>query len=181
MLTMDRESEKKDFAPVLSADEVVAKMRMGKKTTDEIRMGSLSVPVRVLSCDEVNLIRREAILQAAKVGGDETDKNLIIQKTTLKLASTLTANSAPFLGDKVLSLLTHDELGYLYEEYIRFMDNVNPSLEHISPERFRAVVDALKKNIISPKDCSLLQLRAICLAYVDLIQRQETPTSQLDS
>lgn len=172
MSKMDRKSDIE--TPPMSADELLAKLRQGKKTVDEIRMGALTVPVRVISCDEVNMIRREAIRKSSIIQGDETDKNLEIQKNTLKLASTLKPGSAPFIGDKLLSLLSMDEISYLYEEFIRFMDNVNPALEHITPERFKEIIDALKKNIISPRDLSLLQLRAICLAYVDMIQRQAT-------
>lgn len=161
----------------LSPEELLVKLRLGKKTVSEIRMGGLEIPVRVLSCDEVNQIRRYAMAQAAKVGGDETDKNVEIQKATIKLASTMTVGGGPFIGDPILNKLSFDEISYLYEEYIRFLDSVNPSLEQISPEAFRGLVDALKKNIRSPSDCSLLQLKAICRAYVDLILRLETQTS----
>ncbi len=157
----------------MSAEEIVAKMRAGKKEVHEIKMGPLSIPVRVLSCDEVAAVRREAIKFATIMGGDDTDKNLAIQKSTLKLASTLTKGGAPMLSDKVLALLSLDEMSYLYEEFIKVMDTVNPALEHITPEIFRMIVDALKKNTASARDLSMLQLRAICTAYVDLIQRQE--------
>lgn len=175
MDTMRRESDGPHQVP-MSAEELLAKMRQGKKDIHEIRMGNMVIPVRVLSCDEVATIRREAIRKTAMSQGDETDKNLQIQKLTLTLASTVSRGQAPFLGDKIMGLMTLDELTFLYDEYIRVMETVNPAVEHIQPDIFRGIVDALKKNAASPKDLSLLQLRAICSAYVDLIQRQESQT-----
>lgn len=173
MDTMRREPEGAQMVP-LSAEELLAKMRQGKKELHEIKMGNMVIPVRVLSCDEVATIRREAIRKTAMAQGDETDRNLQIQKLTLTLASTVSRGQAPFLGEKIMGLMTLDELTYLYDEYIRVLETVNPAIEHISPEVFRSIVDALKKNAASPKDLSLLQLRAICSAYVDLILRQES-------
>lgn len=175
MNTMDRESEG-TATPPMSAEELLAKMRQGKKELYDVRMGNLTFPVRVLTCDEVVAVRREAISTTAKSGGDETDKNIHIQKATLKLASTPSRGSAPFLGDKLMSLMTLDEISFLYDEYIRIMETVNPAVEFIEPAVFRGIVEALKKNTASPKDLSLLQLRAICSAYVDLILRQENQT-----
>lgn len=157
----------------LSSEELLVKLRQGKKTSEEIRMGGLTIPIRVLSCDEINSIRREANRIKASIQGDDTDRNLEIQKNTLKLASNV-SGGIPFLGDKLLSMMTLDEITYLYDEFIRFMDSVNPSLDQITPEIFRSLIDALKKKIISPRELSLVHLRAICIAYVDLIQRQET-------
>lgn len=180
MNLMNREEDKTYNTP-LTAEELIVKLRQGKKTVDEIRMGGLVIPVRVISCDEVNQIRREAIRKTALVQGDETDKNLEIQKNTLKLASTLNPGTGSFLTDKLLTLLSYDEISYLYQEFIRFMDNVNPSFETITQEMFRSIIDALKKKIISTKDLSLHQLQVICTAYVDLILRLDAQTSPQDN
>ncbi len=170
-MTMERGAQ---GAPnILSAEDILAKMRAGTKEVYEIRMREQVFPVRVLSMDEVTAVRRDAIARTAKIGGDETDRNVFIQQTTLKLATTLTKNTGPLIGDKVLSLMSLDETRFLYDEYIRVMDAVNPTLEMIDPMEFRALVDALKKNSMSAKDCSLLQLRVICSAFVELILRVE--------
>lgn len=166
---------------VVTADELLAKMRKGIKEVHEIRMRDLTISVRVLSVDEMNTIRRDAARVSAISSGDETDRYLTAQKYTLKLASALQQNGAPLLSDKILGMLTVDEVNYLYEEYMRVMDSVNPSMETVSSEQFQEVVNALKKNTISSRDLPLLQLRAICTAYVDLIQRQESRTSQAGS
>lgn len=176
-MTMDRHSEDNSSA-ITTADDLLAKMRAGVKEVYEIRLRDLVIPVRLISVDEVNQIRREAKRNATLLkGGDETDGNLEIQKCTLKLASNI-ARGVPILSDKLLSMLTVDEITHLYNEYVNVMDAVNPSLQSIDPEVFRSLVDALKKNTISAKDCSLVQLRAICSAFADLIQRLEIQNSQ---
>jgi hypothetical protein len=149
-------------------------MRAGINESYEIRMREMTFPVRVLSIDEVARIRREAIAYSATNGGDETEKNIFIQKATLKLASTLTAGSAPVISDKLLERLSLDEVIYLFQAYISEIEKVNPAVDHLSPEQFRVIVDALKKNTISSKDLSIHQLRAICTSYVELIQRLES-------
>lgn len=166
---------------VLSAEDLLAKMREGTKAQHDVQMRGITIPLRVLSNDEHNNVRREAIRLTVAAGGDETDRNLRTQHMVLKLASTSAPNGAPLLGDRLLSLLSVDEVNYIYEEYIRVMDSVNPSLETIDPEVFRALVEALKKNTLSSKDLSLRQLRAMCTAYVDLIQRQEMQNSPQDN
>lgn len=170
-----------DEAPqIVTAEDQLERMRAGTKAIHEIRMRDMVIPVRVLSIEEIQAIRREAIQKTSNMGMDDTDKHIMIQKITLKMASTIVKGGGPTLGDKVLGLVSLDELQYLYDEYIRVMDAVNPTLQTIEPEAFRALVDALKKNSVSSKDCSLLQLRAICSAFVGLIQKLETQGSPLD-
>ncbi len=181
-MTMDRPSGGAESPQtIITAEDLLKKLRAGVKETHEIRLRELVVPVRVLSIDETNAIRREAIANAAKLMGDETDKSLYAQKLTLKLASTLNKNGAPILSDKLLSMMTVDEVNHLYNEYITVMDSVNPSLETITSEQFRFLVDGLKKNTLTSRDLSLHQLRAICTSFADLIQRQETHDSPTDN
>jgi hypothetical protein len=169
--------ENQGTAPqIMKAEDILAQLRAGVKETYEISLRSARIPVRILSVDEVNKIRAEAKKLAAIAGGDDTDQNLAIQKLTLSMATQVPKNTAPILSEKVLSMLTVDELSSLFNEFINVMERVNPSIEHISPEEFRALVDALKKNAITVKELSLRQKDAICIAYQDLIQRQENPT-----
>lgn len=165
----------KQQAPnIISAEDLLAKMREGTKAIHEVRMRSLAVQVRVLSIDEMNLVRRDAYAAALAIKGDDVDKNLIMQKSILKLATTVDpSGGVPMLSDKVLGLMSTDEVAYLYDEYIRVLDSVNPALESISPGAFQELVDSLKKNLISVNDCSIRQLKAISSSYVDLISQKD--------
>ncbi len=162
---------------ILTAEELLKKIRKGVKEVHEIKMRDFVIPIRMLSITEMNEIRRDAIKNVMVSKGDDVDKNLSVQRSTLQLASTLTKGGGPTLSGPLLSLMTVDEVNFLYNEYIRVCEIVNPSAENISEEHFRDLVDALKKNVITSAECSLPQLRAICTAYVDLIRRLEIQKS----
>ena len=163
---------------VLKAEDILARLRAGTKETYEIKCRELVVPVRILTLDELAQARREGIKQAALVGGDETDRNVYMEKTVLKLSSTLEKGTGPFLSDRLLSMLSIDEINFLYAEYTKVMEDVNPSVETIPLEQFRALVEAIKKNSVSSRDCSLHQLKAIFTAFQDLIQRVDKASSR---
>ena len=169
-------SEKQAKEPIL-AEDILSRMRLGKQTSSEIRMGEQMIPVRVLSASEVNAIRNEARVKTAKTGGDETDENLYIQKLTLQVASIRAGDGVPFLTDKIMKLLSIDEISYLYAELIKFWDQFNPSLDQVTPDKFKLLVEALKKNRISWNDCSTPERKAIFTCFVDMIQRPATQTS----
>jgi hypothetical protein len=174
-------TERPSTAPVIfSAEDILAKMRDGVKSTSEIRLRKMSFPVRILSIDETNAIRREAIREAKLGNGDEVDRNLAIEKSTLMLAST-PPGGGPGLPDKVLGLLTVDELHHLYNEYVKIMDDVNPAVEDITQEQVKALVEAIKKNSVSARDLSLWQLRVIFSLFQDAVQRAETQDSPKDN
>lgn len=164
---------------IVSAEDLLKKMRSGVKTDFTLKLRDLTIPVRILSIDELTQIRREALKHAALNGGDEAEKNVFIEKTVLKMASNITGG--PILSDKLLSMMSVDEVNYLYSEYTKIQDDINPMLEQIRPEQFRALVDGVKKKTLSSKDCSLRQLRAIFTAYQDLIERLENQTSPTDN
>lgn len=166
---------------IVSADDLLKRMRNGIKESYEIELRGTPVPVRVLSLDELTSIRKEAIKHQMITNGDETDRNVYIQKTVLKMASTVTKGTAPLLGDKILTLMTLEEISHLYGEYTKIMDDLNPAIENLRPEQFRALVDAVKKKSITASDCSLRQLRAIFTAYADLVAKPESQHSHQDS
>ena len=157
--------------PILTSEDIVRKMRAGTKEVHQIRLGEQDIPVRVLSINETNRIRQEAIKKTLLEKGDEVDRNVVIQKLTLKLASTIPRDGVPILSEKVLDDLSVDEVNYLYSEYVAAMESVNPSIERIEPKEFALLVELLKKNHVSSKDLNLRQLKAICTAYQDLIQK----------
>lgn len=171
---MENRRHQEGKAPeVIKAEDILAKLRAGVREVHEIEIRGTVIPVRVLSADEMNRIRQEAVKDTTIARGDETDKNLHIQKTTLVMATTVPVGSAPMLSAKILGMLTVDEIAYLFDQYIGVMQRVNPSVETIDAQEFRALVDALKKKSISVKDLSLRQLRGICSHSVDGTPIQE--------
>lgn len=157
--------------------EVLAGMRNGKKTTSTIKMGDQEIPVRILSADEIIGIRTAAKLKRiAMVHGDETDESYQTQKLTLLAASDVTGIGSGILSESLLHQLTLNEMTFLYDQMINFWDEFNPSIEVMTSERFRDIVDALKKNRISWSDCSMEARKAIFTDYVAAIQAADSQT-----
>lgn len=163
---------------IMTAMDLLRKMRAGVKDVHDVRMRELVVPMRILSQDEWNLIRRDAKIQMLKDNGDETDMNVHIMKSVLRMASTVKDGGGPGLPDKLLTLLNQDEMRYLYDEYLRVVDSINPNIELMNTDEFRHFVDMIKKKSITSRDCSLAQLRVIFGAYQELIIALESAASQ---
>lgn len=165
---------------VESVEQRLAKFREGIKYTGAVGFRLGTVNFRILTRAEEMDIRRKAIAEAMKYGGDETEKNNFIQMSTLQLAST-GPDKIPHLPLPLLNQLTSDELKFLYEEYVKIMDDANPSMERIETGEFQALVNAVKKNAVGSRDLSLRQLRGIFLAFQDLIQRMDAQIQQTDN
>lgn len=170
-----------DSSPVeiQSAADLLRKMRAGVKDVHDVRMRELVIPMRILSQDEWNDIRRDAKMNTLAKGLDDIDYNVMVMKSVLKVASTVKKEGGgPMLSDKLLTMLNQDEMSYLYNEYLRVVDSINPNIEHMTDVEFRHLVDMIKKNIISSRDCSLSQLRAIFYAYQEMVQAVDLAVSQ---
>jgi hypothetical protein len=168
--------ESKKAGP-MSAEQFVASLREGVDATHFITMRGRHIPVRILDVDEVGLIRRESLSWQAKESRDDTDRNLHVMKLTLAMATRMKPNEPPVLSEKVLGLVTLDELTHLYESYLLVLGKVNPALEEISGEQFRALVDAVKKKLVGWKELSLPQLKAIFKDWEGTILKQAEPES----
>jgi hypothetical protein len=165
---------------IVSADDMLKKLRAGVKEISEINIRGLSFVVRIISINEMLDIRAKAKSIASTRNGDITLENALVQQLTLIAASTIN-KGAPGLPESFLSKVSLSELTLIYEEYLKFYDDCNPSLERIGQAQMEALIEAIKKNTISWRDCSLSQLRAVFMLYQDMIQRQDSQESQKDS
>jgi hypothetical protein len=166
---------------ITTVDDLLKKMRQGCDAVHEIKMRGLTIPIRLLSQDEWNQLRRTAKMEKEAHGWDETDYNVRLQRFVLLRSCEIKPGTPGILSEMLMAKLTTEELGFLYSEYIRVNDLVNPNIEVMNEEQFRVIVDSLKKNNISSRDLSLPQLREICTAFVDLIQRLEDQQRQMDN
>lgn len=172
---MDRHPEQ---TPIMSAEEIVSKLRAGIDETYEIEMRGTAIYVRVLSGDEFNYIRKACIQQVAAQGGDDTDKNFEIQKAVLAKCCMLKDNVPGILNQKVLARLTVDEITNLYEQYLSILEQVNPTLDTISADEFEAIVTALQKKTSTARELSIRQLRGICSdlpGVLRILEREKSP------
>ncbi len=161
----------------MSAEDFVKSLRVGVDETYFISMRGRQIPVRILSVDQVNGIRLEANGYQAKKSTDDTDRALYVQKLTLAMATRMKQNEFPILTEQILGLMTVDEVGHLYNEYMLVLGRVNPSLEEIPVEEFNALVAAVKKSHLGWKELSLAQLKAIWRDWAAMIQKQAEPPS----
>lgn len=157
--------------PVESVDERLARLRGGTKEQYVINFYTEQVHVRLLSIDEWNTVRKEARSERLEQNDSVESEHVYMQKRVLELASTGANGKIPELPMKLLGKMSLEEVAFLYEEYMNIVDKMDPRLKFMSQEEFVALVAALKKNTMSSKDLSTRQLRAICTAYQDLIQR----------
>lgn len=167
---------------MLSIEERLKQLRAGVDAVYPIRMRQLEVPVRVLSIDEIMACRAQAKKSRMQAGQDDIFEDVELEIATLSLAAQIPAGSptGSMLPEKMLRALSADELNFLYKEFCVVMNRVNPSAANMDPKDFRQLVEALKKNLVTSKDLSLMQLKAICSAFQDMIQRQEDPSSPTD-
>lgn len=171
----------KDSSQDDSLEARVRSLRAGVAEAHFIEMRGRPIPVRILTLDEMSKIRRDSISNAMIMKGDDTDQKILAEKYTLMMCTRMNKNEPSFLSDKLLELLTLDEIAHLYTEYMVVLDKVNPSLEDISEQEFKILVDAVKKKHVGWKDFSIKQLRAIFNDWERLIQTPEEQSTPLDS
>ena len=115
-----------DHASPITVDDLLKKMRMGKQYISEIRMGDVMVPVRVLSADEVNTLRKTARTLALRNGGDETDENLILQKLTLLHSAQIGISGVSVLSESLLDKMSLNQLEILVRGSDGVLGRVQP-------------------------------------------------------
>lgn len=176
---MEREDLKSGNGSPITAEQFLADFRKGVERTHFIALRGKQIPVRILTLDDMNKIRRESLVSQAKVSGDDTDRNIWVQKQTLAMATKIEEGKPPFLHEKILGAMTIDEVEYIYNEYLKVMARFNPALEELSEPQFRALVEAAKKKSVSWSDLSLPQMRVIFEDWQSIqSQRAEAETQQ---
>jgi hypothetical protein len=178
----DLNSNQADAPPKhVSPEEFLKRFRTGLDDAHFIVLRGVPIPVRILTVDECNSIRRDSAMNAAKISGDEVDKNIAVMKLTLQKATQTNPKHPAYLHEKLLGALTIDELEYIYNEYLKVLSLFNPSLSDISEEQFRGLVEVAKKKMLAWKDLSLPQLKAIFLDWAALMSRSAASPTPADS
>lgn len=166
---------------VITPADILANMRLGTKQVYSIFCRGQEFPVRLLSGDQVLKIRRDAMGVARSSGWDDVDRDYYQQKLTLIEATRMSDNDVPIISFEALKAWSLDEVIYVYEEYMRFCESVNPKLEALKPEELRVLIDAVKKNNLDVNNLSFRQLRAIFFSWQAIILEASTASSPKDS
>lgn len=125
-------------------------MRHGVDYRQRVSIRGFEIYVRPLSIMETNQVAatvQEKLSMLPESARHRLTEHTLLAKETLINASTsdVGANDAR-ITDHILDRMTNAEIHYLYKQYVAAMDRVDPSLEQMSPEDLRALVDELKKN-----------------------------------
>ncbi len=161
----------------LEAADQIALMRQGTEYRFPVTLRGLTVFLRPLSISEVTHVYHQVVVEMNKTpeaARNALMENILIAKKTLEIASTDPENpkKAGQLLPWTLDKMTQDEVSALYDEYVRIVESVNPSLEYMSHEQVQGLVNDLKKNLIQQTDLSFLQLASIVNFY---LTKEESP------
>lgn len=127
---------------------------MGVDYTFTIKVRSLELAVRPLAISEIVRLTSDAREQLSKLppeGQTELIWNVLLAKGYLRYATKPDVGSKiePRLTDYVLDRMTNDEISALFRAYLDGVERLNPSIETITDEQLRELVEAAKKKNVS--------------------------------
>ena len=158
----------------LSIEEQLAFMREGRAAPISFKMGSMEIPCRVLTGDELVRIEQEVLVRQAKLSDEERTESWLmheIRKETLQRA-TAVEGGAPGLHFELLSAMSNDEVLYAYREFLDILLKVNPVLEQIPEKEVEELIAAVKKVPSLLNDCTSTHVMAMLLQVLGL-QRED--------
>jgi hypothetical protein len=149
---------------VLNNIDPIAAMRMGVSYSHSISVRNFSCKMRPLSIQETIDVTNAVIDEMATM---EEVKKTRLEEHTLIAIHTLVRASMPnpdsgFESAKLQAItlrkMTNDEVHALYNEYVAVTDKVNPSLDEMTTEEIKELVEAVKKNHSAVTGYSFWQL-----------------------
>lgn len=156
-----------------TVEEQLAAMRSGYKVDLRIKIGGLEIPVRLMPADEEASVIANAKLQV-KVP-EKVDSRLQTASAIMKAILVAAANvdGTPYLSQKFLKELSHQELNSFYDQYVTLCDSVNPEFEALSNEKIAEMIVAVKKKEKAANDFFTSDLAAIGRYFLAQIQAQD--------
>lgn len=156
--------------------DFLEEMRGGADMRYPVKLKNKTFMLRPLTVAEKMTIMNIVVAEInAKPPEERTafHEHVILARETLRLASKEDYDSqAPgSIHDYLLDRFWENELIYLYKEYCRITDIVNPMLENLSVDEIKAMIEAVKK-----KDLELIELSSLQLAnLVRYLMQIESP------
>jgi hypothetical protein len=152
---------------ILSAEQILAKMREGYKQDLKIKFGALEIPCRLMSADEESSIIANAKTRVKVINEAQRDvlESLEVMKAVLECACNV--SGTPYLSRAVLDKLTSFEIEKLYDDYTMLCRTVNPTFEALTEDEIVNLVQAVKKKNRSSGDLFTWQLAEIGKYFLD--------------
>lgn len=152
-------------------------MRIGVDYKFKIKLNQFILTLRPLSALETITIENDVIEQLLKMKTHqqtEINKSLLFANKTLMQASTSAPGKSDYqISELVLQNCTPDEVMFLFNEYIKCTEKVNPSLETMPMEELTKLVEEAKKNSFPLTGLSFWQLENLCRALINEIAQQD--------
>lgn len=144
---------------MLTAQDI-DKLRKGIQNRVTVKVRGIPFTLRPLTLKENCDITSEALAQTSRLLPNE--KHSIKESqivTILTLVQATFIDGVPGATEDTLNLLTADELGYLFNEYMCLMDSVNPNVETLSDAELFRLSEEVKKKPDQLTELSFSQLR----------------------
>ena len=134
-----------------TAEQILQALRFGVDYTFTIKVRQLEVVVRPLSLHERVKIVNDVAHEVSKLpDGQRTAlaESSLLAVRTLEKATTPEPDSkvAPTLPAQLLERFTNDEVAALHKAYMDGLDLLDPSMEQMTPDRLKELVEVAKKN-----------------------------------
>lgn len=132
-------------------DDILRALRFGVDYTFTIKVRQLEIVVRPLSLTERVRVTNDVLADLSKQPAEQRTalaESSLLAIRTIELATTPEPNSkaAPTLPAQLLERFTNDEVAAVYKAYMDGLEILDPSMETLTSERLKELVEAAKKN-----------------------------------
>ncbi len=161
---------------ITMTDKILELMRHGVDYKFKVRLRGFEITFRPLSELETTQIAdetRDFLLGLKEEHRTELKYSAVFANKTLQQASTSAPGKTDYqITEAVLVKCTPDEVMFLFNEYNKCVDKVNPSLEKMSVKDIEDLVDAAKKKALVMTELSFWQMENLCHALIEQLAQQ---------
>lgn len=151
-------------------------MRFGVDYKFKVRLRSFEIVFRPLSELETTQIAdetRDYLLGLKEEHRTDLKYSAVFANKTLQQASTSAPGKTDYqITEAILIKCTPDEVMFLFNEYNKCVDKVNPSLEKMTVEDLEKLVEDAKKKALVMTELSFWQMENLCRALIEELARK---------
>lgn len=148
-------------------------MRFGVDYKFTVRLRGFEIVFRPLTENETTRIADETtdyITSLKKEHQTDLKYSAVFANKTIQQASTSAPGATDYqISELELTRCTPDEVMFLFNEYNKCVDKVNPNIEKMSTEDLSKLVDDAKKNLLPMTALSSWQMENLCRALIEEI------------
>lgn len=161
-----------------STEKILELMRFGVEYKFKVRLNKFEIIFRPLSELEVTQIAdetRDFILSQPEAHRTDLKYSAVYANKTLQQASTSAPGKTDYqITEAVLVRCTPDEIMFLFNEYNKCVDKVNPSLEKMDVKELEDLVASAKKKALVMTELSFWQMENLCRALIEELAQADS-------